>query len=323
MSSTYGFYVTAANTSGFHKAAAFGDAITVAGPKGPESVRKARHHGFDGQVLFDGTGYLGIDLDPATWIEQQRSASAARLWLPGVYVEWDRDNPTLSFRKIAHEADVARRYDAGMLLALDSRYIERHASDLAEAIGEASVPTAIVLSHRADPLASRSAVDGLRQIVRTVDDVSLLRADHGAIGALSCGATHASIGLTTTTRHLAPSGPVFRKRNSSARMFVRRLLAWYLASDIAGWNAAGADISCGLECCDGRSLADYLDEDLDATLHNLHALSDLAEYVLHCDPVDRAALFLDETRQAVERYGLAGFNGPEKPQPQLVAWAFS
>lgn len=106
-------------------------------------------------------------------------------------------------------------------------------------------------------------------------------------------------------------------------MFVRRLIDWFRASEIASWSAAGADINCHLRCCKGASLARFLDADLDATWHNMVALADFAVYVLDADPDDRAAEFLNECRAAAGRYGLAGFKGPENPKPQLTGWALS
>jgi hypothetical protein len=63
--------------------------------------------------------------------------------------------------------------------------------------------------------------------------------------------------------------------DNTARLFVRNLLDWFRAAEVAGWSAAGADITCRLPCCGGESLARYLDEDLDASWHSMHAFADL------------------------------------------------
>lgn len=55
----------------------------------------------------------------------------------------------------------------------------------------------------------------------------------------------------------------------------------------------------------------------------MNALADLADYVINADDSDRATEFLNECRSATAWYGLAGFNGPEKPKAQLTGWALS
>ena len=53
---------------------------------------------------------------------------------------------------------------------------------------------------------------------------------------------------------------------------------------------------CHLPCCNGRSLAQFLDPDLDADWHNMNALANLADYVINADAAHRATEFLNECR---------------------------
>lgn len=304
------------------------DGVTISGPKGPETIRRLRSGGFSAPVLFDGCGYAGRQLPQAAgWVELQSRAGADRLLLPGTYVEWEADEQeaigTLS-RVVALEASIARDLGAVVLLAIDSRWLARRTGVLLHVLGVASVPIALVLANRADPLSTNGAVSGLRQLAQRLPDLLLLRSDQGAIGAVAFGAAHASIGLSTSNRHFVAGPMKAQKRpDRSSRVFVRSLLDWFLASDIAGWTAAGRDITCHLPCCDGADLARFLDEDLDATWHNLHALADFADLILGVNPEDRAIEFIRECREAAARYGLAGFKGPENPKAQLTGWAFS
>ena len=301
------------------------DAMTVAGPKGPEVVRRLRESGVQTPVFFDGMGYRSENPpDPDNWVRQQQIAGAAHPLLPGVYLHWDEDGDAGFISAVQEQSRIAAGLGATKLLAIDARWIARRTEVVVDTLRSAGQSTALVLVHRSDPLSERRAVPGLRCVVQQVGGVSLLRGDHGAIGALAFGAEHASVGLTTSTRHYAPPAKgAWRRPGQSARIFVRPLLDWFLASDVAGWTAAGQAIICHLPCCDGRALARFLDPDLDADWHNMNALADLADYVINADAADRATEFLNECRSATAWYGLAGFKGPEKPKAQLTGWVLS
>lgn len=324
LGSSFSFYVTPSNVARLRTAATFGDALTVAGPKGPEVVRRLRQQGLDVPVLFDGMGYAGNDLRPEAWVATQRGAGADRVTLPGVFVAWDKTD-TAVFASTALEQDrLATDLDATSLLAIDARWIARRPADVLSVLSETSRPIALVLADRGDPLSLNGAVPGLRQLIGRVPRLSLLRTDHGGVGALAFGAAHVSMGLTTTTRHFAAAGMSPRRIvDNTARLFVRSILDWFRAAEIAGWAASGSDFICQLSCCEGSPLSVYLDPDLDATFHNMNAMADFADFILDADPIDRPALYLEICRAAIGKYGLAGFNGPEHSKAQLNSWAFS
>lgn len=307
------------------KSADLVDALTIAGPKGPPTVRRLRDSGFEAPVLFDGGGYAGKDLPPAeAWVGAQVSAGADRSLLPGVYVPWDKNDDHVLLSTVKEQAVISKDLEAGMLLALDSRWLARRHDVLAGSLRDADCHVALVLADRADPLAVGGAVAGLRWVSQRVPQLRILRGDHGALGAVAFGAVHASIGLSTSTRHFATSAMRPRRLPSgSARLFIRPLLDWFRASEIAGWTAAGVGLTCLLPCCNGAELARFLDDDLDATWHNMNALADFADAILNADPDDRGIEFLSECRTAATKYGQAGFKGPENPKAQLTGWALS
>ena len=300
-------------------------AVTIAGPEGPAVMRRQRDSGLNCSVLFDGLGYADRDVPaPADWVAVQRAAGADRSLLPGVFLDWDRHDNAALLLAIGEQSRIARDLDATQLFAIDVRWIAKKPDVVIDALMSANQPVALVLVHRDDPLSDPRAIQGLRRVVQQVTRASLLRSDHGAIGALAFGAEHASVGLTASTRHYAPPAKGARRRpGHSARLFVRPLLDWFLASDVAGWTAAGEAIVCNLACCHGQSLARFLDPDLDADWHNMNALLDLADYVVNAQKPDRASAFLNQCRSATRWYDLAGFKGPEKPKAQLTGWALS
>ena len=328
-SATFSFYLTAHHCTSrpqdARAAASLADKLTIAGPKGPTAADRLRASGFNSPILFDGTGYARQDLPPPdVWVDRQRRAEAACHLLPGFFLPWNKDSSDGFLAAVQEQSRIAADLDATILLAIDARWIARRTDLVVDTLCETGQAVALVLADPADPLSVGGAVPGLRRIASRVSRLSVLRSDHGAIGALAFGADHASVGLRTGTRHFAEAGKGARRNpGPSSRVFVRSLLDWFLADQIAGWTAAGRDLECDLECCDGRSLGRFIDPDLDVNSHNMKALAEVAEYVLNADPVERARLFLDVCRDAASKYGVAGFKGPENPKPQLTSWVLS
>lgn len=324
---SFSFYLTAhacnTNPELAKSAAELADAITIAGPKGPETARRLRDAGLEVPFLFDGTGYRVENVPgPEKWIQQQAHVGAARLLLPGAFVRWDKDSDTALELTVREQGRIAEDLGAMILLALDVRWVAKRTKSVVDALQSTGQPVALVLAHRADPLSEGGAVEGMQRVASSIDPLFQLRSDHGGFGTVVFGAEHASIGLTTTTRHFATAMMRPRRRpGSSARLFVRPLFDWFLASDIAGWTAAGSDINCPLACCRGASLSRFLDPDLDSKWHNMNALADYGDYILNAEPADQIALFRATCRDAVLLYGLAGFQGPENPKAQLTSWA--
>jgi hypothetical protein len=324
LSTSFSFYVRETKPALIARAVRFGDAITIAGPKGPDVYRRADENVRMKPVIFDGEGYRGGELDPATWSNLQRSVGADRVLLPGVFVDWARNDDAVLAETVRSQASIAADHDATLLLALDSKWLANRTELLIDVLCSAGRPSALVLAHRDDPLGSAQAVAGLRSVCSKVPNLSLLRSDHGAVGGVAHGAVHASIGLASSTRHFAP--PSFHPQtfgDRSARLFLISLINWYRASEVAGWITGGAPLSCMLPCCEGGRLERYLDPHVDATEHNLQSLAYFADYILNADPLERSALFLETCREAVGRYGTAGFRGPTNPKAQLSAWALA
>ena len=326
---TYSFYLTShmckRHPETALQAARLAGSITVSGPGGPTIVRQLRAEGLDIPVRFDGVGYDGKHrLNPRDWVQAQREADATELFLPGVLVLWDGGDDEVLLNIVREQTRIANELDAALLLALDVRWIARKTSELIEVLKTARRPIAIIMMHRGDPLSTAGAVAGLRRLASRVDGLSILRSDHGAIGALAFGASHAAIGLRTSTRHFAPrSTRPWKRRDSSPRLFVRSHLDWFLASGIAGWASTGGDFECTLPCCRGSSLARFLDASEDHDLHNMTALADFADHIVLADRSDRGSEFLRCCSAAASRYGLGSLYGPQEPKAQLTGWVLS
>lgn len=307
-------------------AAHLAGALTIAGPAGPGMIYRLRTLGVDVPVFFDGLGYTGKELPPPEeWVRTQRQVGeTTQALLPGVFVHWDADGHTQVVATIREQGRIAADTKSSLLLALDARCLAKQTDVLIEELRAVGRPAALVLAGRGDPLSLSGAVSGLQRLASHVDDLSLLRTDHGGIGALSFGAKHASVGLTTTTRHYAPKFFNPHKDNEpSQRLFVAQLMDWFKARDVAAWAAAGLVFSCDSPCCNGAGLERFFDPDNDAALHNMTTLADLANRVLNADSNAGHTYFIGQCRAAMRNYGLGVVRGLEKPKPQLTSWALS
>lgn len=326
---TFSFYVPSSDQNLIRGCAASADAVVVHGSAGPAVVCALRRDGFGGPALFDGAGYerRAKRLPPNAWFEAQAEAGADRLLTQGHWAEWNLADDTLSRSIEAARRDCRDFSAATLVLAIDSRWITNSEGlyRTIDVLSHVPEPVALVLSHRDDPLSAQTAVNNLLALTRNVKQLSILRSDHGAIGAVATGATHGSIGLAPRYRHLYPpyakSGGG-RPNDRTARVFVFDLMDWFTGFTIAGWGATGVNLACSFDCCDGQSLTRFFDDRLSADKHNRTVLAFVAEYVLDADPEDRLGEFSKLCNRALEHYGPMGkLSDVTVPKSQLEQWA--
>ena len=161
----FSFYVTAhrgkRDPQIVEAAVDLADAVTVAGPEGPEVIRRLRESGFQAPVLFDGMGYAGKDLPVSDdWVGVQRAVGAACPLLPGALLAWDRNDDSEFIVTMQEQGRIAAGLEATMLFAIDVRWVARRTDLVVETLRSADQPAALVLIHRGDPLSERGAVQG-------------------------------------------------------------------------------------------------------------------------------------------------------------------
>jgi hypothetical protein len=177
---TFSFYVPASQRDTLVAVSFYADAVTVCGPLGPYLINSLRSEGWHAPVIFDRAGYSpqSKPIDAQQWFAEQSAAGADRLLSPGTWVAWDPGGASLA-AAVEIETEACR-----------------------------GRPAALVLSHPGDPLGQRGAVDGLKTLTQMVNDLSILRTDHGGIGALVYGARllpHVkSSGKPDSLPHLTP-----------------------------------------------------------------------------------------------------------------------
>ncbi len=327
---TFSFYVSGKDPDWIKACAGQADAVTVAGSAGPASVRRLRNDDWTGTVLFDRAAYVNrtSDLDPLRWFDEQRGAQADRLLTPGFWVGSEPNHRSF-VAQIDAEAKLAHTHGATCLLAVDYRWLTRpkQHDEMLRALQDLDLPVALVLGDRGDPLGHPGAVDAFVALTKRIDQISILRCDHGAIGGLAFDAAHASIGLTTSHRHIVPpSVQAYGIPNDrSARVFVKDLMDWFTASTIGGWSTTRVTPVCRYPCCGGQRIERFLDDRLkhEADLHNRTVLAALAEEILLVpEPADRRRAFGRMCYEAVERYGImGGLTSEITPKAQLCQWA--
>jgi hypothetical protein len=325
---TFSYYLTP-TVDAIAACAPHADALTLRGPNGPDVIRKLRLDGFDTPVLFDREGWASEDRIPVgPWIEQQQLAGADRTLTPGSYIRWNTEDPERSLALVAAEVDLAQRWESTAVLAVDARWVANDPGKIAAASQSDSVPVAIVLVDPGDPFARNGAVDGIRVLSGAISDLTFLRSDHSALGAIAFGAKHAAIGLRSSHRHgTTPDRKGFARRGDfSPRIFSYTFADWFTAVTIAGWSLADPKLNlCHLPCCRGQDLARFHDEDNHphAQAHNILAVKLLADLILDAPRDLRRKIFLDYCTAATENYENGGFRGPHKPKSQLTNWVLA
>ena len=147
---------------------------------------------------------------------------ADRLLTPGRWIGAEKGHRPLRLRR-SLSWSLAQNQGATCVLCIDHRWLTRIEGhmDMRWTLEGAGVPVALVLGNVGDPLARPGAVDGMVALTRVIDDLSILRCDHGAIGALAFSAAHGSIGLLATHRHGVPPTASARGKphDQTARVF--------------------------------------------------------------------------------------------------------
>src|SRR5487761_1969752 len=329
LAETFSFYVSSSDVQTLEACGELADAVTVKGPKGPSTVRAMRSRGWDRPVIFDRAGYDSnvSAIDPERWFDDQARANADRLLTAGTWVAWD---PTGDALKTALEVEAKRtsgRPDATAVLAIDYRWLTKVPMDLARALDELDRPVALILAHPTDPLSVGNAVHGLIAVLKSIDNVSILRTDHGGLGALVYGARHAAIGLISSYRHFVPVGKSGggKTDDATARVFIREMMDWFTALTISGWGAMSWDLRCHLRCCGGQRLDRFFDPryEYQAVVHNRTALAQLGDDILNAPQEERRRLLGVMCGRAMDHYGAMGkLSMVTTPKQQLLQWAF-
>lgn len=275
--------------------AAIGDqagGIVLTSRAGIHKARELRAAGFAGSLVID-----LIDVDRHGTLDGQARRRAAWCSLSEiddiqVVIAPSRRIPSGDTSALDAQLDEtsellanARSHEAGARvpgLALDSRWLSQdaHLEELVSRLRDWGQLVAIAFADPYDAVGSRVRVRNLRRLVATVD-VALVRSDLAGIGAWSYGARFASVGLSSTVRHIPVplTGPPRTQRDLTPHVLVPGCLGWVKGSALyfAGDHPA---LRCSCDVCQHRPLARLGDESpqrvQEALLHSFYVWNQIA-----------------------------------------------
>jgi hypothetical protein len=244
---------------------------------------------------------------------------------PGSYVE-AAERASL-IKALRRESDwTADVEGARISLALHWSWLTAGTKPLASELKRVQRPVAIALADTNDPLGHAESVSGLVRLIREVPDLMVLRCDFGALGAVAAGAQTATIGTSTTVRHVVPTGKRGGgvPRDKTPSLFVPSLLAFRLGSFLEQLPRRAVP-TCDLTCCLGARLSRFNDERMaaEARQHNRLAFQVVVDELLARASVDRLATFRAMCQKAIlETQALeVASRRVIEPSRQLLGWA--
>ena len=268
------------------------------------------------------------------WLMRQDNAAA--LTSQTVWISQPSDDPVGDLRGHAAALEaftrLARLYDSDRpllgVVAISSKWLTKRAprTELIGMLQDLSLPIGLMLGNQMDPLNSPRAVEGIIVISQGVDNLYVLRSDHGALGAYAYGAMGGSIGLNPTTRHYVPIGDHGWADNSdpTPRVLLPNLMEWWKGSRLGLYEGDTLFDCKPCPVCMGSSLARFQDETLavEAEAHNVESWSRLAEVLFDTPKEKRPEIWTALCQQAdaylmelEDRLGLL-----HQPSRQLSAW---
>ncbi|MBB5494677.1 hypothetical protein [Nocardiopsis metallicus] len=225
-------------------------------------------------------------------LQAQRAAGVTAAMTPSGYVRAEDSEALIAMV----EATIAHGDPAVILvLPLDVTWFrdDANTATVIAALQMYKGPKAIMLGGQMDPLSRfKQPVTNLCKVLTEVEDCSLMRADLAAFGALAHGAAFASIGATSSMRHIVPPGAKAQTGGgayaSSPHVLHHETLGFYLGSTLQNRFAGARAPICDCTVCEERGLDRFLSragEDLkEAAAHNIEILRRLRDQLMAQEP---------------------------------------
>ena len=304
--------------------------LVTRGEAGLRLALQLRNNGWSGPLWLDPAIYERPPVESDStlfgdrWTVAQADLRAEEPISPGSYVEAvDRSGLAIALRR---ETDwTADAEGARISLALHWAWLTDRSNLLATELKAVGQPVAVALADTNDPLAHAQSVAGLVRLIREVPNLMLLRCDLGALGAVAAGARTATIGTSTTVRHVVPLGKRGGgvPRDQTPSLFIPSLLAFKLGSFLEQLPRRAIP-TCDLACCLGARLSRFNDGRMlaEARTHNRLAFQVVVDELTACAPADRLATFRRMCQKAILDTQVleVAARRPIKPSRQLSGW---
>ena len=300
------------------------------GSQGHRVGAKLRKAGFDGRLWLDAAAWERSGEPPQDtllgdrWKQLQEELGVEEMLSPGSFVAAS-DLSRLSSALDTEGAWVAT--NGGRLsLTLATSWLTSRLPQLIPWLGTVEAPLALAFADPNDPLGRQGAVQGLVELLRSVDDVAILRCDLGAVGAVAHGASMGAIGTSTTVRHAVSPGQHAggRRNDPSPSVFVAELLDFKRGSSLDEFPRE-ASPTCDLVCCRGQQLRRLNGKHAaaEARMHNRIAIGGVIGRIVETPPELQPEAF--KAMCTAAEYAVAELASAARRRlmvrPQIRAWA--
>ncbi|MCU1355899.1 MAG: hypothetical protein JWM89_1317 [Acidimicrobiales bacterium] len=269
------------------------------GRAGADQIRELGADPVDGaDAMFDFASYeykeFGKDGSVAVRLDSSRLAAA---FAPGFFADHTKPDELSTFFNVhvptTHELiRLVNPVDPIIptVALTDDWLTKRELLDVAiDCIRSYDGVVGLVLASPMNPLGAAAQICGFVELLQSTGNVIALRQDESAIGALAHGALAASIGTSSTVRHLFFGRPSkTRGPRPNYSVLHPQTLSWIRFRELEAFTVAPEDQVCDCVVCDGRTLARYHDPALaiDAMIHSMLVLQERAASVVGAaDPI--------------------------------------
>lgn len=253
--------------------------VILKGRKNIKEVRLLRQSGYKGMVLLDPAdyekrAYSADSLEELEavegWIGLQENLGVDAILSPTPYIPLSARELLEQYLETAQRLQQQRGLQLVIVLPLDGLWLTQGLEELLRIIDRTEIPLGLVLGHRTNPLGSIGAVRGLATLLAQHSNIFMLRTDLSGIGGVAHGSLGASVGISSSLRHVVPPGEMGggNRDDRSPNVAVEALLSYLKGSKIESAQGRARDLfDCNCQVCDGASLERFGDPAFKSEAH--------------------------------------------------------
>ena len=299
--------------------------VVLRGTRGGKAANRLRHQGYRGRLWLDPAAYDRSSGSTPTlwdeWHQRQLELHVSEFISPGAYV--DNSGAAALRQALTSESKWVQKHGGRLSLALHYSWLTGGLRTLTRQLSGVDLPFALAFADRYDPLGRAGAVEGLVELLSKVSDVTIMRCDIGAVGAVAHGAKLGAVGTSPTTRHVFPPDQKGGGRSNSPAVFVTPLLSFMSGASLDALPRS-ASPACQLRCCNQRALRrlNTRARDAEAIRHNRIAIRHVVDRLIasRLPPPDAFKQMCLQAQTEAQRLSiLAG--RPIDASAQVRAWA--